>query len=549
MKINSFIEKAKQKHGDKYDYGKVEYNGSLEPVCIICPEHGEFWQRPVTHLRGSGCPKCSNKNRGKKSNDTKKIIEKFISIHGDKYDYSKVEYVSANEKVCIICPQHGEFYQLPYSHIKGSGCPKCKARNLSKNEVISKCNEVHGNRYDYSKVEYNKLKDKVTIICPEHGEFYQSMEKHLHGQGCPKCAKEKSVKKIAIRFNEFVLRANKVHKNKYEYCEEAYNKLKDKVTIICPKHGEFWQLASDHLNGHGCPRCGNNLSVAEDEIIDYIQKLLPSTKIIHNDRTVIAPKELDIYIPEKRIAIEYNGLRWHSEEYGKDKYYHLNKTLECEKKGIILYQIFEDEYLLHKDIVLSKLKRILGYDEDIIKIGARKTIIKEIDNETAKEFLNKNHIQGFVQSSVYLGAYYMDLLVSVICFMKISDGEWNLVRFASNINYNIQGVCSKFIKYFTTRYSVSLIKTFLDRRWCRSINNNVYTKSGFKLDSIIKPDYRYVKSDIVNRFHKFNFRKQILLKKYPQLLNINMTETEMTKQLGYHKIYDCGLFKYVWKNK
>lgn len=163
----------------------------------------------------------------------------------------------------------------------------------------------------------------------------------------------------------------------------------------------------------------------------------------------------------------------------------------------------------------------------------------------AKDFLNTNHIQGYTKATVHLGAFYNDILVSVMSLTKMNNDEWNLVRFSSNIKYNVQGICSKFIKYFEKNYKFYILKTFLDRRWEIEIDNNVYTKSGFVKDSILKPDYHYTNGH-GKRLHKFGFRKQILHRKYG--FPLTMTETEMTKQLGYYKIWDCGLIKYVYTN-
>ena len=172
----------------------MDYVKSSIKVCIICPEHGEFWQTPNSHLRGCGCPKCGHNA----SDDSKRLsllefIKKSRKKHGDKYDYSEVEYVNVNTKVHIICPEHGEFEQLPNSHLQGCGCPKCGIEKMresissSKEDFIKKAREVHGNKYDYSKVEYVNNKTKVCIICPEHGEFEQIASYHMGGNGCPKC--------------------------------------------------------------------------------------------------------------------------------------------------------------------------------------------------------------------------------------------------------------------------------------------------------------------------------------------------------------------------
>ena len=194
-----FIERANEIHHGKYDYSKVEYINDKAKVCIICPEHGEFWQDPHTHLKGSGCPKCISSGIKK----TIEFIERAKKIHGDKYDYSKVCYIGSNKKVCIICPEHGEFWQYAYVHLKGSGCPRCdKSKKLSKEEFIEKSNKIHHNKYDYSKVEYVNNKTKVCIICPEHGEFWQSPRHHLVGLGCSLCTESSLEREIRILLEE-----------------------------------------------------------------------------------------------------------------------------------------------------------------------------------------------------------------------------------------------------------------------------------------------------------------------------------------------------------
>jgi predicted nucleic acid-binding Zn-ribbon protein len=200
LTTEQFIKKAIEVHGDKYDYSKVEYVNSETKVCIICPEHGEFWQVPHSHLNGNGCPDCG----GNKRKTTEQFIKKAIEVHGDKYDYSKVEYINANTKVCIICPEHGEFWQTPRNHLNGKGCLDCcGSRKKTTEQFIKEAREVHGNKYDYSKVDYVNGKTKVCIICPKHGEFYQKPERHLQGQGCPKCNSSKLESEISNYFPEF----------------------------------------------------------------------------------------------------------------------------------------------------------------------------------------------------------------------------------------------------------------------------------------------------------------------------------------------------------
>lgn len=194
----TFIEKAKIKHGNKYDYSKVHYINSKTKVCIICPKHGEFSQRPNDHLVGKGCKECYNERRGEtQRSNSAAFIEKANSIHNNKYDYSKVDYVNTHTEVCIICPIHGEFLVEPASHLVGKQCKECakieraKNKTLSNDEFISKAKKVHGEKYDYSLSKYNGIYNTVEIVCPTHGVFKQVASYHLSGNGCQKCKRSK----------------------------------------------------------------------------------------------------------------------------------------------------------------------------------------------------------------------------------------------------------------------------------------------------------------------------------------------------------------------
>ena len=537
-----FIEKANKVHENKYDYSKVEYKNNRIKVCIICPEHGEFLQIPNNHLRGKGCPVCGKERRDLlNTSNTNEFINKARKIHGDKYDYSKVEYINSQTKVCIICSEHGEFWQRPNNHLNGQGCIKCSGKELLKvDNFINKSRAIHGNKYDYSKVKYINAKTKVCIICPKHGEFWQKPFSHLQGQGCPVCGKERRDLLNTSNTNEFINKAKEIHKDKYDYSKVEYVNNKIKVCIICPEHGEFFQSPDNHLRGQGCPKCGQMNSEPEDEIIELLEGLKPQKR----NHEILGGKEIDIYIPSLKLGIEYNGLRWHSEKFGRDRCYHIDKLNMCNKNGIKLIQIFEDEWINQRKICESKLKQICGLNHNP-KIYARKCIINKICKNDAEDFLNKNHIQGFVGAAVYLGAFCEDKLIGVMTFKREKEGYWDLNRFATDINYQCIGVGGKLFKYFTKNYEIIEIKSFADRRWTIDPYNNFYTKIGFELIKFMRPEYRYFKENRCERFHKFGFRKQILHKKYG--LPLTMTEDEMTKELGYTRIWDCGLIKYVYK--
>jgi len=211
-----FISEARAIHGDKYDYSLVKYTNNITNIKVICPYHGEFEQRPITHLIGCGCNECGIVKR---SNSKRKTVEEFIkearAIHGDKYDYSLVKYENGDDKVVIICPIHGEFKQTPYNHLIGEcyKCGKLKYRDtVSKlpHQFIKEARAIHGDKYDYSLVKYVNAHTAVKIICSDHGEFKQTPNKHLsRKQGCPKCKTSKgesTIRKILeernIEFDE-----------------------------------------------------------------------------------------------------------------------------------------------------------------------------------------------------------------------------------------------------------------------------------------------------------------------------------------------------------
>ena len=237
-----FISKAREVHGNKYDYSKVEYGGKDKKITIICPVHGEFKLLPKSHFNGNGCNTCN-------------FIQKAKTTHGNKYDYSKTIYVGGTYIITIICPVHGEFKTTPSSHIHQKvGCYKCsgKISKYTTETFIEKAREVHGNKYNYSKVVFKTTNENIIIICPEHGEFQQMGQHHLKGSGCKKCFGN-----YEMTTEEFIQKAKTTHGNKYDYSKTNYINGKTKVNIICREHDDFSQTPLSHLNGSGCPTCQN----------------------------------------------------------------------------------------------------------------------------------------------------------------------------------------------------------------------------------------------------------------------------------------------------
>ena len=491
------------------------------------------------------------------------------------YDYSLVVdmYTNNRTKVCIIDnainpktgKPYGRFMVSPGNLLKGKGHPQrrgeriSKAKSFTTDEYVRRCMEVHKDEnLDYSNVVYKGAHEKVYIIDhdinpdtgEEYGGYWQEANSHLRGCVHPDKGRQKCINAQRLTIDKIREKISMMFPDKgYIIPDQEYINNRAKIKVVCPKHGEFMAPADALLAGKGCPVCGCSISKAEDEIYNYLIGFFDKSEIVRRCRNILSDnKEIDIYIPSRKVGIEYNGIRWHSEEFGKDRHYHIGKLEDAEGKGITLIQVFEDEYLMHKDIVLSKLRHVLGLDLGLPKVMARKCVVREIKRrDEAKEFLDRYHIQGYGSATVNLGCYHEGRLVAVMSFKQESRGMWNLTRFASNTNVVCQGVGSRLFKHFVREYDPFEVKTFLDRRWEHRIDDNLYVKMGFVVDRYEAPDYMYTDGRGTGRYHKFGFRKQILHRKYG--LPLTMTEREMTEKLGYHKVWNCGLIRYIWKKE
>lgn len=269
-KTKTFIERSREKHGDKYNYSLSKYTTATAKVTVICPVHGEFELAARRHYDGQGCQACI----GRKRLTPDSYIERAKEKHGDRYDYSLTEFVNQKTKVTIICRIHGEFKQAPASHLNtGRGCPECGgSRKLSTHDFITKAKLVHGGRYDYSGATYKNSKTPVIIKCVEHGYFYQSPEKHMLGAGCSHCAGN-----VKLDTEEFISRAIATHGSIFSYEHTRYLNNHTKVKIKCAQHGIFEQVAHLHTSGFGCPACSG---VAKRTTETFIER----AKETHGDK-------------------------------------------------------------------------------------------------------------------------------------------------------------------------------------------------------------------------------------------------------------------------
>ena len=424
-----------------------------------------------------------------------------------------------------------DIVEVPDQSVEYKNCPYCDWKTVS-------TDNRSGSFVMHLKYEHDMTRDEYLKEHPEDKEYlaYASSTLQLQYETdpskfvvCPICGKKltrlvgKHMKKHGIEHMDFISRYTGS-----TICCELHEKL-SKSTTESNKTMKF-----------------HNRSKGELEIEQW---LINQGVKINGRRKMVEGMEIDVYLPEHRIGIEFDGILYHTEEYGKDKWYHLNKTDVCRRNGIKLIHVFEDEYNFHKDLVLKKIGHIVGCCQKLPKIPARKCMVTEIPKTDALCFLGKNHLQGGGKSSVDLGAFYCDTLVGVMSFRKDGKDSWELVRFATDNDCICQGVGGKLFKHFVRSFNPSHVKSFADRRWTIDYTNNIYTKIGFNLEKILPPDYEYVGRGAESHYrqHKFGFRKGRLMKMdRERILTPDMTEDEMRKRLGYRRIWNCGLLKYVW---
>jgi len=307
--------------------------------------------------------------------------------------------------------------------------------------------------------------------------------------------------------------------------DNIYNRINQKIENICTK----------------CNPISENSSIKENEVKEFIKNELN----IKTKKIRIENKEIDIYLPDYKLGIEFDGLYHHSQKF-KDINYHLNKTEICEKNNIQLLHVFENEWVNKKEIVKSIIKSKLGIYAE--KIFARKCQINEVtNNNLLRNFLNTNHLQGFIGSSVKIGLFYNNELVSLMTFgkkrlamgSKVSiDGEHEMLRFCNKLDTQVIGGASKLLNYFIEIYQPKSILTFADRRYSQG---GLYKQLGFEHIGNSDPSYRYYHKHDYGTKHRFNFRKDKLVR---EGYDKNKSERQIMTERGYLRIYDCGNMRF-----
>lgn len=371
-----------------------------------------------------------------------------------------------------------------------------------------------------SKIVVDKVKAAAKNRTPE--------EKAKVGANVKAAAKKRFLPILIERFKKYNLEF--VNPEEYEGYNNFYHKTNKEYSFRCLICGTEFQrlLHTGHDPRYWCPTCNKNLiSQPEKELAAWMGKYF---NISCNNRQLIAPLELDIFIPDKNIAIEFNGLYFHS---SKPSRYHLEKTLKCEEKGIKLIHIFEDEWYFKKHQIKSLLKDIVGFGKT--HLDDKKYIIKSIDRKAAENFLNKYSLSGVKPAKHFLGIFYRGRLIFVSSFAApkaIKDYTWEVNNFASMFNFTISNALEKCITFFKKNYSNSIIY-YNDRRFPLFINGNMIKET--------KPSFYYVKGRY--RFNRLDFTKAKQERIFENFDN-NLSEQQNMLNNGYNLIYDCGKLIY-----
>jgi very-short-patch-repair endonuclease/DNA-directed RNA polymerase subunit RPC12/RpoP len=465
---------------------------------------------PVKNIKNTYIVGHSNRSLEVKQKKIQKYIEKYGVDNPSKANSIKIKKEETNLK------KFGTKHASQNEDIK----------NEVKQKWISKYGVDNPSKIDYvKKIISEKVKlSRETIREKTQKTFYKTILKRLHDEG------KMGTMQPLFDYNDYNGR-----NFKYPFiCTKCSTKIETNLKI-----------AYDPLRCFTCnPKINTGgQSIIEKDIFEYVKKLDENIK--NQDRTIIPPLELDIVSEKHKIAIEIDGLYWHSEISGKkNKFYHSVKRKNTNNCGYKLIQIFEDEWIEKQKIVKSRLKN--SFNQNKRKIYARKCIVKELPTEIKSKFLKKYHIQGNDRSNIHLGLFYKNRLVSVMTFnpYRIALGNsaknncYELTRFCSILNFSIIGGASKLLKYFEKNYKPTEIISYADKRWS---DGNLYNKLGFNLVGTTQPNYWYIVKN--QRKHRFAYRKSELQKLLKQYDN-NLSEWDNMQLNGYDRIWDCGSLKF-----
>ena len=472
---------------------------------------------------------------------TEEWIEKAKVAHGDRYDYTTSNYAGKASKIKIICKEHGEFEQIASDHVNGSHCPSCSKKTMgpkriSKEEIIKRAKDKHGEIYTYHPDTIVDMASKMKITCSQHGDFWQSPSAHCtNGQGCPECKK-------GGKYNtESFIRKMKKQGSSYDYSKTEYTGSNSKIVVTCERHGDFFPLAFQHGYGIGCPKCAHvGPSSAEYEILEIMGS---NTEM--SNRTVIAPQELDLVRHDLKLAVEFNGTFFHNTNK-RASGYHKNKRLMCEERGYRLISVSEEDWKSRRKQVETIIKNAIGHREKAV--NARQCDIVALTSQEAANFLFEHHIQGTANAPYRYGLTHPNEgLVAVMTFRELTPGNYDMVRYATK--YNVRGGQSKLFKHASKTLGMITCQSFVD---CDYFTGESYKNSGFTLvdDSVVSCKVWHRKVGYMSRqaWWKANIVRTLTkLGLDETIYDPDKTQKQMMSEAGCLIIENSGTKKYMWK--
>lgn len=521
-----------------------EYENSKTVLKLQC-DKGHYQEKTAgAILTRRSCLECKKEYQQQRIKEAATILG--IKILDQKY--------SQKDIVNCICSEGHKFKRRCSCFLEGLGCSVCGTlRGAEKNKgTIEKVEEICARCSDGVRLvegqSYIGIHEKLKFTCENGHVFLKDANNLRKSLRCPECSREKGFRK-PLDSKEYTDRLIKEVGEDYEVIEPM-RRHDIPVVLKHKKCNKLWAARySDIMSGNRCPCTVKRFvrSKAEEEIASYVEELGLEVK-----RNIILPGmnkfELDIYVPKENIAIEYNGLYWHSTEY-KDKNYHRDKRRMAESLGIRLIQIWDDDYIKNKELILEKIRYILK-KEDIKRVYARLCYIKNIDIKVYKEFMNRNHIQGADNPKYRLGLFKDDQLVAALglSLPNISryrfkkDNEFEISRYSTEQGYSIDGGFSKLIKFIKNNYEFEKLYSYADLDIVDK-NNNIYLKTGFEEEHECDPHFYWnINNEKVGRF---KFRKQLLYKKFKDV-DMSKTEEQIMKEKGIYKVWNSGLIKYSY---
>lgn len=543
LTTEEFIRRSKEHYPD-YDYSNSVYVNNLTKVIVRCPTHGEFLTNPKDHYSGkSGCPKCKRSNIGQLTrSDLTKFVNKAITLHGNVYDYSSFEYLGSKAKSTIKCNIHGDFLMAPNNHLVGQGCPKCgiekrrKSSAVDYEEFIIRANEKHNSRFLYETTNWENLDSEVYVTCPEHGKFLTTGNLHLRTHGCPQCAMEIGAQRLVVPKEKFLELAYEKYGDKYSYENLDYQGMVEPGSITCKEHGDWTANLSRFIHmGIECPECtGAGRSRFEKELVNYISTLVPDQVLVNSHPDFMGKNELDIFIPSRNFAIEFNGSYWHSSLF-KPRDHAFKKWKSCKDNNVTLLTIWEHYWVLpdKRKVYESKIRHYLGLDR---KIFARKTTLKEIDNQEAILFHKENHLEGFEISyknlkSIALTGEDNEVLM-VLSYGELYSQthkkmEQKIQRISTRLDVTVVGGITKLTKYLERLSIKPVFQVTLDTGG--SVPNLDLSNVSFR--------YWWIKN---NKFLTRNSTQVKDLKFKSDWVEGDTERTYMERN-GYYQVFDTGI--------